>query len=285
LSEVVNLRRVDVLNALGLPEPWDRAGESSADVDLQGWNSGHPYLFETVDDRPAPIIVEVGVWKGASTIAMADRVRSRGADGVVIAVDTFLGSAEHYLNAEWKRSLRLKGGQPHLFDTFVANVRAAGLEDFIVPLPLDSVNASVLVASAGVPVDIVHIDAGHDVDSVSQDLRLWFDLLAPGGWVICDDYTAQWPGVVAAVSTFTMGREVEAFEAQGGKCRFRKPAVPSAISPNELSGHDLEHLPLARAVVERDVAIQRAAELEQDLAALHASRSWRWTQWARSLVG
>ena len=65
--------------------------------DIQGWNSTHRYLTDAIDHRRPDIVIEVGVWKGASVLTMARRMRDIGCDGVVIAVDTWRGSAEHWL--------------------------------------------------------------------------------------------------------------------------------------------------------------------------------------------
>lgn len=61
---------------------------SSMAPDLQGWNSDHTYLTEAIDRHHPGVVVEVGVWKGASVLTMARRMRDTGCDGVVLAVDT-----------------------------------------------------------------------------------------------------------------------------------------------------------------------------------------------------
>jgi hypothetical protein len=40
------------------------------EYDLQGWNSQHPYLRECIQSLRPQVIVEVGVWKGGSTVFM-----------------------------------------------------------------------------------------------------------------------------------------------------------------------------------------------------------------------
>jgi predicted O-methyltransferase YrrM len=39
-----------------------------------------------------PSIVEIGVWKGSSVITLASKMKELNLDGVVIAVDTWLGA-------------------------------------------------------------------------------------------------------------------------------------------------------------------------------------------------
>ena len=40
-------------------------------------------------------------------------------------------------------------------------------------------------------IAVLHLDGNHDEAAVSQDFALWSPLVAPGGWIIFDDY--NWP--------------------------------------------------------------------------------------------
>lgn len=198
-----------------------------AQADAQGWNSDHPFLADTIASARPRVVVEVGVWKGASSIRMAQAMKEAGIDSVIIAVDTFLGSWDHYVDPTWLPSLKLRNGYPTLFYTFLTNVRLNRLEEYIQPLPLDSANASVLLGRKGIRPDAVHIDAGHDFEAVSKDLRMWWELLQPGGTMILDDYDEAgvvWPSVGQAVDAFLQENPHEAREAVPYKIRFRKPA-------------------------------------------------------------
>ena len=189
--------------------------------DLHGWGSDHPWLADTIRElNPVKIIVDVGVWKGASTIHMANTLRSiYNFDGVVIAVDTFQGSAEHWLG-EYR--VPMWNGKPSLYDTFIENVRSCELENWIVPLPIDSINAAMVLSDLGLRPDVIHLDAAHDAMSVSMDLQAWWPLLRDGGVLIGDDYCQQWPGVVAAFDAFAERYGV-ALECSAPKARLRKP--------------------------------------------------------------
>jgi predicted O-methyltransferase YrrM len=37
-------------------------------------------------------------------------------------------------------------------------------------------------------ISVIHIDGNHDLDAVQKDCELWLDRMAPGGWVVLDDY-------------------------------------------------------------------------------------------------
>lgn len=148
--------------------------------------------------------VDVGVWKGQSTINMASAMKAAGIDGCVIAVDTFLGSTEH-----WDMNLFGRThGLPDLYQTFMSNVVRAGVQDYVIPLPQTSVTAASILRQKGISPSIVHVDAAHAYEDVLRDAHEYYGLLAPAGFLIGDDYHWTWPGVVKAAGEFSalMGR-------------------------------------------------------------------------------
>ena len=68
--------------------------------DHQGWASRHHYLSDAIEALRPSVVVEVGVWKGASVISLASRMKAMNLDGVVIAVDTWLGAWDQWTNDE-----------------------------------------------------------------------------------------------------------------------------------------------------------------------------------------
>lgn len=194
------------------------------EFDLQGWNSQHPYLSEAIRDLRPQVVAEIGVWKGGSTVFMAERLKESGLDAVVIAIDTWLGSSEHWLTPEFFESMSFVNGYPALYHKFVSNVIRTGVAGQVVPLPLDSLNASIVLRRTGITPGVIHLDGGHDYDSVIADLRAWWPVLAPGGLMIGDDYymDGRWPTVRQAFDEFfgELGLQIE---NDAGKCRIRKP--------------------------------------------------------------
>ncbi|RVT94944.1 class I SAM-dependent methyltransferase [Sphingomonas crocodyli] len=205
-------------------DPFAHFPASIYQVDKQGWNKNHHYLTEAIGgDRQ--LVVEIGVWKGGSTIAMAERMRELGVDGAVIAVDTWLGSVEHWVEEQWTPHLGLVHGYPSIQRKFMANVTDSCVQDYVVPLPSDSINASEIIKWFGIQADVIHIDAGHDYASVMADLSAWWPVLKPGGLYIGDDYHengVHWPGVYDAHNDFFSAIDVAEFEFVDGKCRLRK---------------------------------------------------------------
>ena len=154
------------------------------------------------------VVIEVGVWKGASLLRMHELARQLELATQFIAVDTWLGSSEHWLGAKDRARLRLRGGYPDLYRQFVFNLLALGAED-VFPLPMTSSAAAVVLRELGIRAELVYIDAGHEEDDVRADLANYFSLLSPGGAMFGDDYHPRWPGLVRAVDAFARHQRCE----------------------------------------------------------------------------
>jgi hypothetical protein len=172
--------------------------------DVQGWNGDHPVLPRVVSEYPAPIVIDVGAWKGQATIAMASEMRRCDVDGCVIAVDTFLGSAD-----QWDLPLfTRRAGFPDLYETFMSNVHHAGLADYVVPLPQAPAAAAEILRSIDVRATVVHLDASRTYSEVLRDAEEFWTVLVSGGTLIGDDYDQTWPGVVRAAGEFSASHRV-----------------------------------------------------------------------------
>jgi hypothetical protein len=205
-------------------DPFAGFPEGLYEYDSQGWHSDHPYLTTSIERlEHSLIIVEVGVWKGGSVITMADKLRTLGRDGVVIAVDTWLGSWDHWINDHWFRDLSFSHGRPMIQSKFMNNIIQKKLTEFVVPFPLDSINAVNVIKRYGISPNLIHIDGGHDYSAVLSDLAHWWPLLATGGFLVGDDYhDPNWPEVTQAFDKFFKSKEDIVFEHGGCKCRIQK---------------------------------------------------------------
>jgi hypothetical protein len=190
--------------------------------DFQGWASDHPYLVRAIEEVRPSVVVEIGVWKGGSVMTMADHMKALSLDGVVIAVDTWLGAWDHWIQPQWFSHLKFENGYPSIYHTFASNIISRQLQGYVVPLPLDSLNAVKVCAHHGLTVDVLHVDGGHDFAAVTADLAAWWPMLRDGGVLIGDDYHSEgdvWPEVREAFQAFFNTKDIE---ATGGKCYIRK---------------------------------------------------------------
>lgn len=192
--------------------------------DRQGWNSEHSAFDEIIRLIRPRVVIDVGVWKGASTIYLANLMKQHDIAGTVVAVDTFLGSVEH-----WDRQSGFSGlmpfrfGMPQLYEQFLSNVVRCGMQHRIVPLPQTSAVGGLLLLRLGVRSDLIHIDASHEHDDVLRDARIYWDILTPGGFLVGDDYNQDWPGVMRAADTFAAEKGVPLIR-NAPKWIVRKPA-------------------------------------------------------------
>jgi hypothetical protein len=169
------------------------------------------------------VIVEIGVWKGGSTIFMANELKKHDLSSVVIAVDTWLGSSEHWVGS-FSSHLSVINGYPRLYYKFMSNVVRSNAANFVLPLPIDSLNGARILDYLGIRPDMIHLDGAHDYDSVLSDLRAWWPLLARGGILIGDDYFSDgtWATVRKAFDDFFGALNLLPVENFSGKCRVRK---------------------------------------------------------------
>lgn len=119
------------------------------------------------------VIVEIGSWKGKSTIWLAHGSKA-GANVSVYAVDPHTGSQEH-------------GPDVWTFNEFKANIAKAGVEDVVVPVLMTSEEAS---RDWKQKIELLFIDGDHQYESVEKDFLLWFPHLNDGGIVAFHDSTS-----------------------------------------------------------------------------------------------
>jgi predicted O-methyltransferase YrrM len=191
--------------------------------DRQGWNSEHSSFGEIIRGLRPSVVIDVGAWKGASTIYLADLMKRNAVAGTVIAVDTFLGSVEHWdRNSGFAGLIPHRFGMPLLYEQFLSNVVRSGAHDRIVPLALTSTAAAVLLRRLGIQAGLIHIDASHEYEDVLRDARVYWDVLAPGGFIVGDDYNQDWPDVIKAANQFAAEKVVQVI-ASTPKWIVRKP--------------------------------------------------------------
>lgn len=168
----------EVLSKLRLADPYPPF--------KQHWDPVSPAFIHRVIEmlgRKPRIIVELGSWKGASTLMWAEE-----ADATVIAVDTWLGSTEHYLHEPYKKDLA------NLYQDFLCFTYVCSHK--IVPLRLSTISALQLLHQSGIVPDIIYFDAGHSTEEVYADLRAAYKCF-PKAQLCGDDWS--WGSVKEAL--------------------------------------------------------------------------------------
>ena len=176
-----------------MPEPYRSI--KNLPFDEHGWFRNGELIEYCLKIKPAKIVIEVGSWLGLSTRFMARIIPD---DGIVYAIDTWLGSKEHLQDS------RLFSKIPHLYQTFLSNVKHAELTKKIVPIRMASLEASEALNVEG---DLIYIDASHEEEDVYNDIIAWHPHLAEGGIICGDDWHSE-PvrnGVMQAAITLNSG--------------------------------------------------------------------------------
>lgn len=121
------------------------------------------HLCQLAHSAPSGIGVEIGVYQGASLIALA---LARAGMGEVIGVD------------DWSYP-----DPPNLKEKTERYLQEAEIEATL--LSMTSEQAAEIVAG---PLAFVHIDGNHTRDYVRQDIELWTPKIMSGGIVAFHDY-------------------------------------------------------------------------------------------------
>lgn len=119
------------------------------------------------------VILEIGSWKGKSTIWLA-KGSKEGNKIDVYAVDHHVGSQEH----------KQSSGDVWTFDEFKANMDKTGVTDIVKPIVKTSEDASIAFQE---PIELLFIDGAHDFDSVKSDYDAWSSKVIDGGTIAFHD--------------------------------------------------------------------------------------------------
>jgi predicted O-methyltransferase YrrM len=133
--------------------------------------------------QPDPRLVEIGSWKGRSTVAISYALAASGG-GVMTAIDPFADSDLH--------SVR---GEGDTYRDFLSNLQQRDLIGHVRPLRMMSYEARPQFADR--TVDFLFIDGSHQFTAVLRDIEEWESTLAPGAVVAFNDY--HWPDVARAL--------------------------------------------------------------------------------------
>jgi predicted O-methyltransferase YrrM len=124
-----------------------------------------------VDPHLPWIFVEIGSYEGYSASwIMRNILRNPGSR--LYCIDRWPGGA----------------GGDERYQRFLSNIGELERPDCVEVLRQWSADGLRELFARGVKADFLYVDGGHDAATVLKDLVLGFDVVKPGGVVICDDY-------------------------------------------------------------------------------------------------
>jgi SAM-dependent methyltransferase len=142
-----------------------------------GWMADDELIWLAEHAQSCQTIIEVGCWKGRSTLALSDNT-----PGIVWAVDHWQGTPGDAHLAEVERL----GGPHGLYRTFLANMDGRIETEKVRPMRVASDVAASYFQSHS--ADLVFIDAGHVYADVKRDIETYRPLVKPGGILCGHDY-------------------------------------------------------------------------------------------------
>lgn len=191
-------------------------------VDLQGWNVFHELMAELVHRTQPKVIVEVGVWKGASLLAMAGLCRKEGLGTILYGVDTWHGLQGAMIGWLPETAVPVHWDRPSFYQQFLFNVKRSGYDDCVVPVCAFSDWGARMLGNWQVVSDLLYVDASHDELHAYADMHAYWELLRSGGVMFGDDLTDSYPGVERAVVNFCAAKGIP-WERRGGHWVIAKP--------------------------------------------------------------
>jgi predicted O-methyltransferase YrrM len=118
-------------------------------------------------------VVEIGSWKGKSTIALALGIKDSGKRGYIWAIDPHEGIIKIGKNEE-----------KSTYSSFIKNIKKAGIEEFVRPV----VNTSAGAAKRwNKPIRLLFIDGLHDYEHVQTDIAYWSAWILNNGVIAFHD--------------------------------------------------------------------------------------------------
>lgn len=147
---------------------------------IQGWFN-YEFLFDVMVDRFNDCtFIEIGVWKGKSTVYLAQKIKQEKKNIKVLAVDTFEGTP-----SEKQHKNILQSDGISLLNQFKANLNTFKVKDIVTPIKQYS--SDFLKEYKG-DVKFIFIDGDHTYEGVKKDIEAALPLLSKGCVLAGHDY-------------------------------------------------------------------------------------------------
>ena len=139
--------------------------------------------------KKGDLVVEVGSWKGKSSLVIASVCKEKGAS--LICIDTFRGSESSELH--YREALDV-GVQKFMSDNIEKNLAGLPVKYII----QNSLEAHKLIKSNSLA--FCFIDGDHRSPVIGQDLNNYWPKVKTGGLFVIHDYNTACPDVTEAVN-------------------------------------------------------------------------------------
>lgn len=154
----------------------------------------YPEFYEWLGSW-ATNVVEVGSWKGFSTVHLAKNL-----DGWIHAVDVWQNCGAWW--EDFRQRFPVNTGD-NLYACFLRHIERTNGIGRVLPYRMPSLTAASMFRDQGRTFDAVFIDADHRYEAVKDDIEAWRQLVRPGGVLAGHDYDSE--GVRFAVDEMIPG--------------------------------------------------------------------------------
>jgi predicted O-methyltransferase YrrM len=231
---------------------------------VEGWFS--PDQLARLAERSAAVppsgrIVEIGSFRGRSTIAIA-RCSPPGVE--IVAVDPHAGTDR---GPQEIAGFAAAAAEDH--DAFLANLDRAGVRDRVIHVRRFSQEALAEVAG---PVDLLHVDGAHRFVPARDDLRSWGARVPPGGCLLVHDAFSS-VGVTGAIGAeLLLSRHWRYVGRSRSLAEYRRDSMTGWARLRNV-GRQLAELPwFARNLAIKALLVARLGALTRALG--HDGRTW-----------
>jgi hypothetical protein len=165
--------------------------------EIPGWFSYSDLYDDVVDKAPFDsTFVEVGTWLGKSTNYLASKIKESKKNINFITIDTFKGTDDEELHQNIVGSFN-----GDVFYEFIDNTVLSNNYGSFNIIKDTSHNAANQFSNGS--IDYIMLDAGHSYEDVTNDIKIWYNKVRPGGIISGDDYGGSFfPGVTQAADEF-----------------------------------------------------------------------------------
>jgi cephalosporin hydroxylase len=133
------------------------------------------------------IVVEIGAYRGSTTVFMAKVLAGLGHRVPILSIDPFERATPDAINPQG------------VYNAYLDTIRQHRLDDLCLPLVAFSKDAAAVVPDT---IGALVVDGGHHYPIVREDLELYGPKVRPGGVIFVDDYSSSFPGVMRAVDEY-----------------------------------------------------------------------------------
>jgi predicted O-methyltransferase YrrM len=157
--------------------------------------------IDAIRKIPGGVLIEVGSYKGRSTVVLASAAVDSGVKTTLFAIDPHQGVLTDGMRVS------------PTWDEFNANIKASGVASSIAAIRTSSSNYQ-----TNAKVSVLFIDGLHDFESVLIDYNSYGKLVEPGGVVAFHDYSnPEFPGVKKVVDLMVARGELLLVRVPDGK--------------------------------------------------------------------